>query len=271
MWWSSFGYLKHNKLRHYHAAGPIVVFGLATAGIFLSRWLTRTLQEGVHRELEKAGWTEQTSVQSSESPWWNDVLIWGSSGADWIIEWGVILLVLWVKVKATKYLLITLMAPFMSALASNVKSTETGQASPFQWSGLLRDIYRGARISIVLLLMELGLGLLLWVVGLTLALFAGPLMVIAAPLLLGASWCIGAYFFGAAVYDAVYEQGGLNWRASIRMGWKQRGHLLGLGAIFSVIMAIPWAGPYLAAVLGPVPCTTAAARLYFRPTTTETT
>jgi hypothetical protein len=271
MWWSSFGYLKQKGLRHYHAAGPAVILGLAAAGIFFSRWLTETLQTGLHQMLENGSWTGTNSAESSLSNGWNSVLIWTSSQADWLIEWAVILLVLWLKVKATKYLLITIMAPIMSVLAADVKGAETGQVTSFVWSGLLRDILRGARISIVLLLMELALGLALWISGLTAAFFLGPLMIVAGPVLLAASWTVGAYFFGAAVYDAVYEQGGLDWKDSIRAGWKQRGHLLGLGAIFSIIMAIPWAGPYLAALLGPVPCTTAAARLYFRPHSIEPT
>ncbi|MDA9001846.1 EI24 domain-containing protein [bacterium] len=271
MWWSSFGYLKQKSLRHYHAAGPVVILGLAAAGIFFSRWLTDTLQKGLHQALESSNWTGAYSAEPGQSNGWNSLLIWAGSRADWLIEWGVILLVLWLKVKATKYLLITIMAPIMSALAADVKRAETGQVTPFVWSGLLRDILRGVRISTVLLLMELVLGFALWILGLTLAFFLGPLMIAVGPVLLTASWIVGAYFFGAAVYDAVYEQGGLDWKDSIRAGWKQRGHLLGLGAIFSVIMAIPWVGPYLAALLGPVPCTTAAARLYFRPRSIEPT
>ena len=271
MWWSSFGYLKQKKLRHYHAAGPVVVLGLAAAGVSFSKWLTHSLKSGFHQALERANWAGEPGVQTPSSSWWNEALLWCSHQAEWIIEWGVIIVVLWLKVKATKYLLITLMTPAMSALAFAVKREETGTATPFLWSGLLRDIGRGIRISVVLLLMELALGLALSLVGLLLTVFAAPIGVLAGPFLLAGSWAAGAYFFGAAIYDAVYEQDGLTWKASLRAGWSQRGHLLGLGAIFSVIIAIPWAGPYLAASLGPVPCTTAAARLYFRPTSVETT
>lgn len=257
-------------MRHFHAAGPVVILGLAAAAAMLSRWLTRTLQTALDFSLEKASWHENATPESATQNLWDKALEWSGSQADLLIEWGVFLLVLWIKVKTIKYLLITLMAPFMSALASAVRSKETGQKSTFRWSSLLRDIWRGLRISLVLLLMELGLGLLLWVSGLALTLFASPVMVVAGPLLLMASWTIGAYFFGAAVYDAVYEQGGLTWKSSIQTGWNQRGHLLGVGAVFSLIMAVPWAGPYLAAILGPIPCTTAAARLYFRPPAIDT-
>ena len=101
--------------------------------------------------------------------------------------------------------------------------------------------------------------------GIGLTLTTGPLGVLLSPLLVALSWLAGAYFFGAAVFDAVYEQAGLGWRESLRTGWSQRSHLLGLGAVFSLLIGIPWVGPYVAALLGPVPCTTAAARLYFSP------
>ena len=266
MWWRSFAYLKQHGLRQYHASGPAVIVGLAIAGVAFSHWLTERLKASFQDAV-----TNWLPTSSSSGAWWDEALLWGSSKADWLIEWGVVLFVLWLKVKVTKYLLITLMAPLMSALAAAVGKVETGMDMPFSWKTLVRDLLRGLRISMVLLFLELALGAALWMTGLILTLFTGPLVVLLSPALLMASWLVGAYFFGAAVYDAVYEQGGLDWRASLRAGWQQRGHLVGLGAVFSLIMAIPFVGPYLAALLGPVPCTTAAARLFFSPTSPSRT
>ena len=266
MWWRSFAYLKRHGLTQYHASGPAVIVGLAIAGVALSHWLTEQLKASFRHAV-----TNWLPTDTSSGAWWDEALLWGSSKADWLIEWGVLLVVLWLKVKVTKYLLITLMAPFMSALAAAVGQVETGMDMPFSWKGLVRDLLRGIRISLVLLLLELALGVALWMTGLALTLFTGPLVVLLSPALLLTSWVVGAYFFGAAVYDAVYEQGGLDWKTSLRAGWQQRGHLIGLGAVFSLFMAIPFIGPYLAALLGPVPCTTSAARLFFSPTSTDRT
>ena len=134
-----------------------------------------------------------------------------------MLEWGVALLVLWLKVKLTKYLLLTLMAPIMSALAGAVRKREVGSAPPFNAGQLLRDLLRGVRTSSVLLLAELTLSLALALSGLLLTVFAAPLAVLLSPpALLAGSWMVGAYFYGAAVFDAVYEQDGLDWRTSIR-------------------------------------------------------
>ena len=263
MWWRSFAYLRRHRLRRFHLAGPAVLLALAAASIYFTRWLTATLTAFVHGFMPEQLPLEAEGGTASDV--WSGAMQWVQTMLDSLIEWGVILLVLWLKVKVVKYLIITLMAPFMSALAAAVVALETGESMPFSWGGLLRDILRGVRISLVLLTMELVLGAALWLTGLALALFAAPLAVLLAPVLFCLSWAIGAYFFGAAVYDAVYEQAGLSWRHSLRMGWQQRGHLFGIGALFSLLMGIPVIGPYIAALLGPVPCTTAAAQLYFSP------
>lgn len=270
MWGRSFSYLRTHGLRAYHFAGPIVLAALALAGWWFAEWLTTALTNFLHGMLPVATQASDAAGEAdgASNSWgntWNEVLLWGSSKLDWIVEWGVLLFVLWLKVKVTKYLLITLMAPFMSALATAVSAIETGRDTTFNWTGLVRDLWRGARISLVLLMMELALGITLWATGFLLTLVAGPLGVLLSPILIALSWAVGAYFFGAAVYDAVYEQAGLDWRSSIRAGWAQRSHLLAVGGILSLLLAIPFIGPYVAALIGPIPCTTAAARLFFTP------
>ena len=268
MWGQSFGYLRRHGLRHYHLAGPAVLMALTGTGWKFSEWLSDWATQSIQALLGSATSLETNAAlpeSSTPSNTWKDLLMWGHEQVDNLVDWGVFLFVFWLKVKVAKYLLITLMAPFMSALASAVRSVETQSEIPFSWRGLLKDLIRGIRISLVLLCMELALGLLLWMLGIGLTLTTGPLGILLSPLLVALSWLAGAYFFGAAVFDAVYEQAGLGWRESLRTGWSQRSHLVGLGAIFSLLIGMPWVGPYVAALLGPVPCTTAAARLYFRP------
>ena len=270
MWSRSFSYLRTHGLRAYHFAGPIVLAVLALAGWWFAEWLTAALTDALHGMLPVVTQASDAAGEAdgANDGWgrtWNEVLLWGSSRLDWIVEWGVLLFVLWLKVKVTKYLLITLMAPFMSALAAAVCAIETGTDTAFNWKGLVRDLWRGVRISLVLLMMELALGVTLWTTGFLLTLLTGPLGVLLSPVLIALSWAIGAYFFGAAVYDAVYEQAGLDWRSSIRAGWTQRSHMLAIGGILSLLLAIPFIGPYIAALIGPIPCTAAAARLFFTP------
>ena len=234
------------------------------AGFGLTGWLTERLRAFMGGFLNALGF----EVESPEAPadtWWSEALHWASSAMEWMLEWGVALLVLWLKVKLTKYLLLTLMAPFMSAIASAVRERETGNTMPFSPGQVLRDLIRGIRTAAILLAVEIGLTLMLYLTGLVLAMFTGPLAILLSPLLLIAGWMVGAYFYGAAVFDAVYEQAGLNWRNSLRTGWHDRYRLLGIGAVFSILLTMPGIGVLLATFLGPMPCTVAAARMTFSP------
>ena len=259
-WLQAFGYMRQQGLSVYHLAGPIAIAAISLAGIGLTGLLSERIRGALLLGLGAIGLSPD-DLASSPDAWWADAYLWGASKLDWMLEWGVALLVLWIKIKLTKYLLLTLMAPVMSALAGAVRKREVGSAAPFSPGQLLRDVIRGVRTSSVLLLAELGLSLALALSGLLLTVFAAPLAILLSPVLLVGSWMVGAYFYGAAVFDAVYEQDGLDWRASIRRGWSDRFRLLGIGAVFSALLAVPFVGVFLAAFLGPMPCTTAAARL----------
>lgn len=259
-WFQAFGYMRRQGLSAYHLTGPVAIAAISVAGIGLTGMLSTAIKDALLTGLDTLG-LNPDDLAASPDAWWTDAYLWGTSQLDWMLEWGVALLVLWLKLKLTKYLLLTLMAPVMSALAGAVRKREIGSAPAFSAGQLLRDLIRGVRTSSVLLLAELGLSFVLALSGLLLTVFAAPVAVLLSPALLVGSWMVGAYFYGAAVFDAVYEQDGLDWRTSIRCGWSDRFRLLGIGAVFSSLIAVPFIGVFLAAFLGPMPCTTAAARL----------
>lgn len=263
-WFAAFGAMRQHRLQAYHLAGPAILIGITAAGIGMTQALAELLRTAIRDGLSAVGLDLDALAQSPDA-WYTDTLLWGASKLDWMLEWGLSLLVLWLKLKLTKYLLLTLMAPVMSALAGAIRQRETGQSAPFTAAQLLRDLYRGVRMSVVLLMSELALSLALALMGLLLTVFAAPMAVLVSPLLLAAGWAVGAYFYGAAVFDAVYEQAELDWRSSLRQGWSDRGRLLGIGSLFSLLLAVPVVGVFLATFLGPIPCTVAAARLTFQP------
>ena len=263
-WFEAFGILRKYRLQAYHLAGPAVLLCITMAGAGLTQSLADALRDAVTSGLSSAG-LDLDNLASSPDAWYSDALLWGASKLDWMLEWGLSLLVFWLKLKLTKYLLLTLMAPVMSALAGAIRQRETGTSTPFTVRQLLRDLYRGVRMSVALLAAELGLSLGLAVIGLLLTVFAAPVAVLLSPVLLVTGWAVGAYFYGAAVFDAVYEQAELDWRASLSRGWAERGRLLGIGSVFSLLLAVPLLGVFLATFLGPIPCTAAAARLTFTP------
>ena len=157
---------------------------------------------------------DMDTLSASPDAWYTETLLWGASKLDWILEWGVSILVFWLKLKLIKYVILTVMAPMMSALAGAVRRRETGHAAPFTLIQLAKDVLRGIRMSVFLLAAEMTLTLAVAITSLLLTAFASPLALLMSPALLFLSWAIGAYFYGAAVFDAVYEQYGLGWRSS---------------------------------------------------------
>lgn len=249
-------------LNRFHLIGPAALAGISLAGWGLTGWLASQIRTAVLAGMTAIGLDSDTLSRPPEA-WWSEALLWGATQLDWMLEWTLSLLVLWLKLKVTKYLLLTLMAPFMSALAAAVRQRETGQSIPFSVRQLFRDVGRGIRTATTLLIAELSLTLTLALIGLLLTVFAAPLAVLLSPLLLLLGWAVGAYFYGAAIFDAVYEQAGHDWRSSLRAGWADRYRLLGIGAVFSALLTVPFVGLFLATFLGPMPCTAAAARLTF--------
>lgn len=256
--------MRSTGLRAYHLAGPAVLAAITLASAGLSKALAEAIRSAVIDGLAALGLSLDTLAASPDA-WYTDTLLWGASKLDWMLEWGVGILVFWLKLKLIKYLILTVMAPIMSALAGAIRQRLTGQAVPFTLAQLAKDVLRGIRMSVVLLAAEMALTLAVAITSLLLTVFAAPIALLLSPVLLILGWSIGAYFYGAAVFDAVYEQGGLSWRSSLQQGWTDRGRLLGIGAVFSLLLSIPYGGVLFATLLGPIPCTVAAARLTYTP------
>lgn len=260
-WLFAFAYLRKQRLQAYHWVGPSAILMITWGGWVFSEAIRQAASGQLLKGLTHFGF-DAVSLEQSDS-WASSTALWAVSQMEWILEWGIVLLMFWVKLKITKYLLLTLVAPFMSLLAATIRFRETGQSSPLTASGLIRDVMRGLRTALSLFLFELSLTIALAISGLLLLLLAPPIAAILSPVLVALSWAVGSYFYGAAVFDAVFEQQGINWRSSLREGWNRKGHLMGIGTVFSLLMAIPLIGPIVAALIGPIPCTAAAAKLTF--------
>ncbi len=69
---------------------------------------------------------------------------------------------------------------------------------------------------------------------------------------------MGAFFYGAASMDYVWEREGAGAVESIRMAFKSRCLAVGLGIVFSVLMAIPILNFTLAPIFAPAVTVVAA-------------
>jgi len=152
-----------------------------------------------------------------------------------------------------KYLLLICVSPFMGPLSAKVESILTGDYSESKFSikQTSYEIIRGIRISIRNVTRELGLTLLLFILGLIpiFTVFVTPLI-----------FMVQSYYAGFANFDYYLER-----RASIRESAyymrQNRGLAIGNGAGFLLLLLIPVLGLFLAPVMATVAATrTAIAR-----------
>ena len=195
-----------------------------TVGLaFLGWWGIACLAE-MATEALLSNW----EVTSSEA--WLHVL------TEWLI-WAFLLVL---KIKFTKYIVLIVMGPLFGALSQAVESEVTGAHVQFSWAQLIRDGIRGLRSALLLATFEFGLAFVLWAAGLTI-----PAL---SPVVLPASWLLGAWAYGAASMDYVWERDGKGAREGLRASLKRPGLALGIGIPFALWMAFP----VLAWTVGPM-------------------
>jgi uncharacterized protein involved in cysteine biosynthesis len=101
------------------------------------------------------------------------------------------------------------------------------------------------------LFIELCLAIFLLIVALFVGFMFPVLLPVIAPLELLIAFVMGTFFYGAASMDYVWEREGASAFESIRMAFKSRHLAVGLGIVFSVLMAIPIVSFTLAPILAP--------------------
>ena len=164
----------------------------------------------------------------------------------------------WLKVKLMKYLVLIFLGPVMAMLSELTEQKITGVVRPFSLGNFLREVFRGIRTALLYLIIELCLAILLLIVALVVGFMFPILLPVIAPLELLIAFVMGAFFYGAASMDYVWEREGAGAVDSIRMAFKSRRLAVGLGIVFSVLMAIPIVNFTLAPIFAPAVTAVAA-------------
>jgi len=157
----------------------------------------------------------------------------------------------WLKVKLMKYLVLIFLGPVMAMLSELTEQKITGVVRPFTLGNFLREVFRGIRTALLYLFIELCLAILLLIVALVVGFMFPVLLPVIAPLELLIAFVMGAFFYGAASMDYVWEREGTGAVESIRMAFKSRRLAVGLGIVFTVLMAIPIVNFTLAPIFAP--------------------
>jgi uncharacterized protein involved in cysteine biosynthesis len=164
----------------------------------------------------------------------------------------------WLKIKLLKYFVLAFLGPVMSVISDVTEEKLTGVKRPFSLKKFIREVFRGIRTALLYLFIELFLALLLLVVALVAGWVFPVLLPFIAPLEIIIAFTIGAFFYGAAALDYVWEREDVGAFGSLGMAYKSRRLAIGIGVPFAIWMAIPIVNFTLAPIFAPALATVAA-------------
>jgi uncharacterized protein involved in cysteine biosynthesis len=164
----------------------------------------------------------------------------------------------WLKIKLLKYFVLAFLGPVMSVISDVTEEKLTGVKRPFSLKKFIREVFRGIRTALLYLFIELFLALLLLVVALVAGWVFPVLLPFIAPLEVIVAFTIGAFFYGAAALDYVWEREDMGAFGSLGMAFKSRRLAVGIGVPFAIWMAIPIVNFTLAPIFAPALATVAA-------------
>jgi len=153
------------------------------------------------------------------------------------------LLSVFLYISIYKYILLVLLSPLLAYISERTEELETGANYPFSWPQLLKDAWRGIKLSTFNFAKEISLVAILFLIGLI-----PGLAVVTAPLI----FLIQAYFVGFSMIDYFLERRKLSAKESRKTLKGLRGLSIATGLVFNALLFVPvigvLLGPPLAAV-----------------------
>lgn len=143
-----------------------------------------------------------------------------------------------------KYVVLILLSPLLAYASERTEELVTGRSFPFSFAQLLKDTLRGVLMALRNAFLETSINLLSWV-----ATFFLPFL---APITLVLMWLVSCWFYGFSMFDYILERQRAGIGASWRAARERQGMVLANGALFWLLMKIPFVGwvfaPLLAAI-----------------------
>ncbi|GAF05727.1 EI24 domain-containing protein [Saccharicrinis fermentans] len=146
------------------------------------------------------------------------------------------------------YLVIILLSPVYAFLSEKVESILTGEDFPFEFQQFLKDIWRGIRLALRNLAIELILTVVLFVLSFVpvVGFFTGITL-----------FFVSAYFYGFSFIDYSLERKKMNITESVSFVKTNKGLALGNGTIFSLALLIPFLGVLISSFVSIISVTAA--------------
>ena len=139
-----------------------------------------------------------------------------------------------------KYLVLMVLSPVMAYASERTEEILTGNEYPFEWLQFGKDILRGILIALRNGIVEFGLSLVIWLTTLV-----APVL---APLSVVLLFLVSSYFYGFSTFDYAHERRRTGVGESIKRIRAERWTVIGNGAMFNILMKVP----FLGVVIGPV-------------------
>ena len=145
-----------------------------------------------------------------------------------------------------KYLVLTILSPFLSYLSDKTENILTGSEYPFEWKQFWSDLLRGLKMSLRNFSREIPITIFLVILGLIpgVAFLSAPLIFI-----------VSGYFVGFSMMDYYYERRRMGVKETAKNIWEQRGFAVSIGAGFNLLFLIPILGLTLAPLFAVVAAT----------------
>lgn len=253
--WSSFQFIRQRGLKGWYIAFALTTFFVWACVAFV--WWCSLTQ--LRDALLASAWLE--AWRSSASP--ADVTPWAmflgvvkigiAQGLKSIAHVLFAVATLFLNLKVTKFLVLACLGPLIAMLSERAsQELNQGSSKAWSWELMMRGLVRGAKSAMLMFIVEVGLGMILTTVGVLVAAvlpFLAPFIAALLPILF---LSVGSWFYGAAMFDCIWERQGLGSRKGLQRTWGLGGSVVGLGLPLYVFMTIPFLALPFGLILGPI-------------------
>jgi CysZ protein len=238
---SAFGFLaKHKLLRWYGLPLLLWIYLVAASSITLASLISPYIINILKL------WFK-LDVHATEDGFWSLMKYWVHAGLQIGTVWLVNLLLWYCLGRMMKYIILIIMSPLLAWLSEKAEAILTGKEYEFSWVQLIKDAWRGVKIT----LRNLSIELILMFLGFWLAI-AMPAL---SPFITLLLFAINCYFMGFSMFDYNIERRKMNVNQSVRFMRGNKMLVLGLGFAFNLLSCIPFADWVIAPINGSVGAT----------------
>jgi uncharacterized protein involved in cysteine biosynthesis len=253
--WSSFQFIQQRGMKGWvlaFAIAAVLTWGCMAFGWWYSMSMVR---DAILESPFLEAWKSEVSPPDGNllSTIKNVLHIALSQGITSLLNLLFALITFLLNLKITKFIVLTVLGPLIAMLSERADAEFRAQtASTWRWESFTHGLVRGAKSASLMFMVEMSLGAVIGTGSFFISLllpFLAPFLAIITPL---AFVLIGSWFYGAAMFDCIWERQGLGSRDGLRATRKYGIAVTGLGLPLYLLMTIPFLAFPLGLILGPI-------------------